>query len=910
VNRSGRKSLVSLEEKVVLHLLSQHRFYQDSDAPKSLTQDGIAAATGIGRNNVSRIISVLSTEGDVEVQTKHVKGLPSVRRAYFLSSNGFQRALRLKKDIEDTNIVIVDFDGKEKVDEVSKLNVYLPKPYSLLELAIGIIRGRFECASFHEMKTKEERRYVDFTDRKPTVRVFLGREKELAELSDFLTSENTRILVVNGIPGIGKTTLLAKFAQDVRDKANIFWYRIHEWMTLKLLLSPLAEFFSQLGRKGLERYLAQNETPDIGEVSNIIVSDLKDLSALLIVDDVQKADKTISDFLGTLVGIFEGLPGMRLVCTSREIPSFYTRSAVFNGLVKELVLEGLDKKSSIQIMRRRAIPEKYFESLFRATKGHPLFLELVEEPGRMLDKNIRMFIEQEVYSKLDLAECRILEIASVFRYPISLDAFFVMEDEIAKDTGSRPKEMKYEDYFIDYDTIDGLLTKSLLQESVGRMIGMHDLIRDFFYNRMPPRQRATYHRSASNYYLRDPASPSNVEAMYHALMAGDYDIAIQVAAGNGRRIISDGYAAVFGTLLASLLQNCRSISRSEKTEILLLEGEIKDLQGDWDGASSRFQEILSLATEDKDRRLMADVLRRIGAIALKRTRFEEAFDFLNRSMSIAKELKDDHTLVEVYYDMGGICERRGRFQEASSYFTSSKELAQSLGDDVGLGKALYGLGRVYSQLLEHESAVEYKDEALQILEKTGNVKEIAKVCTGLANDLRVVGRIEESLEMQERAIELASSVGDLNIMGYAISNSAAVYLEMGNQERTEELLDMAIPIYARLNDRIMVATMHLYRGYLYNLKKEWDWAKEQFRQSLDILRQLDVPMRLSHWLFEISQVHIENGEFEEARDLLDEAFALAAQGGNENLRREVEIALNRLVVMDKLSPTGGFTQTS
>jgi tetratricopeptide (TPR) repeat protein/DNA-binding MarR family transcriptional regulator len=910
VNRSGRKFLLNMEEKIILQLLSQHRFYQDADAPVALTQDGIAAATGIGRNNISRIVNNLSKEGDVEIQSKHVKGLPSIRRVHFLTPKGFQKALKLKDEIETTRVKVIDFDGKEKVDEVGKLNIYLPRPYSLLELTIAITRGRFDCSSFHEMKIKEERRFVDFTDRKPTIRLFTGRERELSELSDFLTSENARIMVVHGIPGIGKTTLLAKFAQDIRDRTNVFWYRVHEWMTLKVLLDPLAKFLSQLGRRGLERFLAQNETPGIGDITNVASTDLKDLSALIILDDIQKADKTVTDLLSALVGTLDGLPGIRVVCASREIPSFYTRSSVFSGVVKELALEGLDKKSSVQIMKRRAIPEKYFDGLYKVTKGHPLFLELIEEPGRMLDKNVRMFIEQEVYSRLDLAECRILEIASVFRYPVNLDAFFVMEEEIAKGAGEKMKEMKYEDYFVDYDTIDGLLTKSLLQESIGRMIGMHDLIRDFFYNRLPPRQRAAYHKAASNYYLRDNASPSRVEGMYHALMAGDYEVAIKVAAGGGREIIGDGYATAFGPLLEKLLAHREGDMGRERLEILLLRGEIEDLQGDWDEAITRYRETLSLASAAENKKLMADLYRRIGVIALKRAKFEESFELLSRSMSIAKDLGDDHILSEVYYDMGGICERRGRFQEALSYFTMSNRLARSLGDDVGLGKALHGLGRVYTQLLEHENAIEYKGEALQVLEKTGEIKEIAKVCTSLGNDLWVVGRTKESLEMQERAIDLANSAGDLNTIGYAMSNAAAAYLAMGDQDKTEELLDDAVPIFGKLNDRVMIATMHLYRGYLHNLKKEWEWAKEQFKESLDILRQLDVPTKLGHWLFEISQVHLENGEYDEARELLEEAFGLATRSGNQNLRREVEVALNRLAVTEKSALASGSTQIS
>lgn len=874
--------------------MSQHRYYQDSDAPRTLTQEGIAEATQIGRNNVSKVVATMAKAGDVDVVSKHVKGLPTVRRVCYLTAKGFQNALRLKEEIESAEIRIADFDGSEHAGTIGSLNKFLPRPYQLLELAMGVSRGVFDCASFHEMKVKEERRFVDFTDRKPTVRVFLGREGEIGELSDFLASDTARIMVVHGIPGIGKSTLLAKFSQEIRERTNIFWYRVHEWMTLRLLLAPLSEFFSQLGRKGLERYLAQTSNPEIGEVCNVVSEDLKDLAALIILDDVQRAEKGIVDLLAALVSVLETLPGVRMICASRELPSFYSRSAVFSGTVRELALEGLDKKSSVQIMKRKAIPEKYYDDLYRSTKGHPLFLELVEEPGGILDKNVRMFIEQEVHSKLGLPECRILEMASVFRYPVNLDAFFVMEEEAGKDSGPKLKGDKYDDYVVDYDTIDDLLAKSLLQESMGRTIGMHDLIRDFFYGRLPPRQRALFHRAASRYYVRDPSSPSRVEAMYHALMAGDCKTAISIAAGSGRVVVTHGCAAAFAPLIQKLLSQCQAIPEAERTEILMLRGEISDLHGDWEEALARYDEILGSAFRSGNKRLAADVYRRKGVIALKRSMFDNAFELLDRSMTIASELGDAHTLVDVYYDLGGICERRGRSQEALDYFAKSRDLAKSLGLDLGLGKALYGLGRVCGQLLEHEDAIRYRREALQILERTGDLKATAKVCTSLGNDLLALGRLEDALEMQLKAIELANAAGDLGAIAYAMSNAAATYLEMGDGDRAEEMLGRATPLFTKLNDRVMIATMHLYRGYVHNLRGEWEWAKEEFGESLDILRQIDAPLKLGNWLFEIGQTYVENNDHEEARILLREALELASKGGSGNLRRDVEIAMDRL----------------
>jgi nitrogen regulatory protein PII-like uncharacterized protein len=222
--------LLTVRERVVLHLLAQHKYSQDADAPKVVTQDGIASSIEVGRNNVAKIMTVMSGEGIVDIQSKHVKGLPSVRLVYFLAPKGFEEGKKLKTSIESTAVEVIDLNGEGHDDEVGRIGVYLPNRYSLLELAMGVSRGKFDCASFHEGKVKEERRFVDYSDKKPAIRTFFGREEEMEKLHALLTSQTLKAVMIYGIPGIGKTTLLAKFTQDIRDRINVFWFKVHEWV--------------------------------------------------------------------------------------------------------------------------------------------------------------------------------------------------------------------------------------------------------------------------------------------------------------------------------------------------------------------------------------------------------------------------------------------------------------------------------------------------------------------------------------------------------------------------------------------------------------------------------------------------------------------------------------------------------
>jgi tetratricopeptide (TPR) repeat protein len=794
----------------------------------------------------------------------------------------------LKDDIETTRITVIDMQGTIVEDDLGKLCLYLPSKYSFLEMAMGVARGEFDCRSFHEGKIKQERRFVDFTDKKPTIRAFYGRGPEIRRLNEFLASDQARVMIVQGIAGIGKTTLLAKFVQDVRDRINVFWFKLHEWVNLKGLLRPLGEFLSQVGKKGLEWYLTQSEAPQIVEVCHILESDLRDVNSLWIIDDVQKADKGINDLLSAFVGVLENMKGVKMVCSSREVPSFYPRSSVVSGLVEELGLEGLDKESSITLMRERSLPVSTLDQIYQVTKGHPLFMELVEDPHMALGKNIRMFVEQEVYSKLDLSERRILEIASVFRYPVPTDSFFIMEEEISKAGGQLQRERSYADYMVDYDTIDVLLRKALLQESTGRMVGMHDVLREFFYSRLSPRERIIFHWAAANYYLRDTGAPSYVEALYHGILANECDISIRIAAGNGRDIISKGYANLFQPLLGELLQKCPRMALTDRMEMLLLQAEILDIQGDWDRALVGYHEIVHLSSPEKDRRLIAEVDRRIGVIHLRKIAYDEALIYLRQSLDIADSIQDEHTLTQVLYDLGGIHERKGDSIEALQSFRRSGQMARSIGDQTSLGRALYGEGRVESQMRNLDRAIPLKKEALQVLERTGDINEIAKVRISLAGDLSYQGLYEEAVCNLEEAVGMLGPIGRLDTLGYAMSNLSVYYLEIGQLEKAEAAIDRAMQIGQKLNERFIIAAAHLNRGYLYHKRGEWEWAKESFRTSVDMLRATGAHLRLSLWLYEIGKVYLENGDKEGGKRLLQEALEIAQKSGQETLCHQVE----------------------
>ena len=114
------------------------------------------------------------------------------------------------------------------------------------------------------------------------------------------------------------------------------------------------------------------------------------------------------------------------------------REILVKKLVTEMHLDGLDERSSLELLESKDVDESLSKEIYRMTKGHPLSLEIIaikkhdlkEQIIRKFDIDIIMeypttFCNSEIFEDLDEDEIELLKIASVFRTPVPLDAFLI-----------------------------------------------------------------------------------------------------------------------------------------------------------------------------------------------------------------------------------------------------------------------------------------------------------------------------------------------------------------------------------------------------------------------------------------------------------------------------------------------------
>jgi DNA-binding MarR family transcriptional regulator len=117
----GKRISLTVDERVILHLLEYSSHEEDFEAPESTTQAGIATGIGIARKHVPRAVNKLIVDNLVLTRVSHVKGAKQRKKVYHLSPRGKELGRKIWETLGKKEVVLRGEDGSDKVMTVSEL---------------------------------------------------------------------------------------------------------------------------------------------------------------------------------------------------------------------------------------------------------------------------------------------------------------------------------------------------------------------------------------------------------------------------------------------------------------------------------------------------------------------------------------------------------------------------------------------------------------------------------------------------------------------------------------------------------------------------------------------------------------------------------------------------------------------
>ncbi|MEM2869446.1 MAG: tetratricopeptide repeat protein [Thermoplasmata archaeon] len=823
---------LTVEEWILVHLLRFSRPPNEFEAPWGTTQYGIAEAIGTGQDHVSRAVRRLVQKGLASETKRRVDGVQERRKVYFLTPAGEAVAIALKERAEGIPVKVTE-SGVERLIPLRELARLLGHRHSLVEIARAI---RPDGTLDHERLEAQGRAPETETMVSPVPSPFVGRKGELETLKRLL--EEKKMVILHGVAGIGKTALAAKLVEELRTSRPVFWYRFHEWDTLRSLLTPFSEFLMREGRRKLRAYLASKPEIDLDEVCCLVRDSARGLKALLVFDDVHKASDAFLPCFSLLTELLEISEGIRVLLVTRQLRRFYGRSdVVVKRTVAELELDGLDESSSYELLAARRVNPVYHKRAFLTTGGHPLALQLYT-PGSVEGEertNINKYIEEEISARLNQHELALLRMASVHRYPAPAEALLYLPE-------------------LTFETLSGLVSRSLLHESPDGRYDIHDFVRDFFYSRTNPYERRNLHQQAAKYYAGVRTRAARLELIHHTLRAGDTKGAIALLTRHGEELLAAGFA---GELRRFFEELDGALQKREGKKLLFLRARVSDILGDWDGALELYSSALRSAPPVR----RAEAHYHIGWIQQKRNRWREAETSFRRCLALSKRARYRRGVARAYHGLGRVLWREGSLHLAAEFCRKSIAAARAAGDRVLEASAGIEMGRVLASLGRFEEAEKQFRSSIELAMATGELSEAVRAKNCLAWEiLRRQGRLEEALEFLRTAEEEALSQGNYRELGPIYHSLGEVYVKKGETDRAEELFKKSLEIFERLGDEHGIAYNHLGFGMVHRARRNWEKAEEWLGRAAAAFERLGTPGDLMAALHELSDMWKEKGD--------------------------------------------------
>jgi len=594
----------------------------------------------------------------------------------------------------------------------------------------------------------------------------LGRESDLARVTDLLGQPDVRLVTLTGPGGAGKTRLAIGLAAGVTNKfpGGVYFVPLASVTSEQVMRSTIAEVLDVPPRERgrLVAYLAQR-------------------TLLLVLDNLEQ----IADAGKVVAEIIEGAAHVTIVATSRRALGL---TGEHQHPVAPLPVTDEENTAAVELFVQRAqavqpsftlTPDNLPDvaAICRRLDGLPLAIELCAPRIRVLGvRELLARVDQALdiastssvtperqrtlretiawsYDLLRPEHRRLFRLLAVFSGGADLAAV----EAVA--TGTDP-----------LDAVAELHDANLITLSEGPGGPRIDLLE-------------TIHRYAGEQFeaIDDAQAVRTDHAVYYTDLAENLE-ELKKSTHDPARERAQTDLDNFRAALDWTVENDVGLALrlvSALGWLWLLSGYVAE--------SRRWHERVIAAAGDSSSLELAACLRGFANLLLMQGETDRALEVATRSLEMARELDDPAAIAFGLTVLGSAQRQQGDLKAAQRSLSEAVERLRPLDEPWRLGRVLSHLGGVEEALGRFDRAEELLRESLMITEAIGDVHEVAVQGQNLAYLLTLAGRLDEARELARELLPTILALGSPSLT-MAFSNTAMnILLRQGDPVRAAQL---------------------------------------------------------------------------------------------------------------------------
>ncbi|MBI5963596.1 MAG: protein kinase [Chloroflexi bacterium] len=739
----------------------------------------------------------------------------------------------------------------------------------------------------------------------PTERplILSNREKELAKGVGYL--KDHRLLIVNGMPGIGKSTFARALLEFMPvESPPPFWYDFERQQssgnTLGVLLDRISSYLENcLGGEVRQEVMAFRNSPE-GQASayevDVLIDYLNQETPIwLVFDNLETVLSRGSNHFNDegLELLFDGLKSnthnARIIVTNPFVPVLHNGQFLLEFGTQPLTLRGLTESDSISFLRVFGLdkfPEDMLVSLARTADGHPFTLNhlahyiqalgVTSAVGDLqggLEETTERF-KVSLQQRLSPQEFNALQSITILHREISLEGLC----QTAQATPGIIKRLREEGLLQASDTgkfwLPGIVKTSLKSPD--------------------PEFTQQAHLRATSFYRSQKISPARQSIDDYASILEWHHHAAQA------RDAASSYAALFSTglkdqlmawneytLLAELCEGTLSITSSDHKEFSKLEwvtiqqtlGIIHFLLRKYTQSIACLKTaVISLGPGENTElriRLLIDLAESHSANG----DFVTAMDICQESMKALSTIQKEDLLAKALLVRGVINRGQGNMEQAMTDLEDSLKLYERINDQTGIAYVTGELGIVYYYQNHFAKALANYKRALNLCKAKHDMRGTLIGHFNIGDILLQDEQYELAIKELQAAWEMAHKRKLLNIESMAGLYVIEARLALLQLDKVEEDLN-------KLHNLISTQASPGLSGQELVLQAGLHWKRKQFGQAKKYFDGAFSLLKDENCKYELARAYLAFADFLKNQGNLYEART-ALQNG-----REIFIALN------------------
>lgn len=590
--------------------------------------------------------------------------------------------------------------------------------------------------------------------------LFLGRERELAEVTRLLSQDEVRLLTLTGPGGSGKTRLAMQAAALLSERYpnGTWWLPLAPLREHELVISTAAQILGS--KNGLAEHIADKKMLLLFDNFEQVVHAAPDLAALLV--DCPNIDVLVTSREPLHVTAEREYPVPPLV-HEEGIAFFTTRARAVSpdfepdAAVSEICLRLDDLPLALELAAARVKALSSQAILDRLERRLPLLTAGARDlPERQ--RTLRATIEWS-YELLEEHERRTFRRLGIFNSGCTLEA----AEQVAG---------------AELDVIQSLVDKSLLRFAADRY-WMLETIHEYSGGRLEESgEAAEISRRHADHFLalaeeadlhlrgklgdwleRLELEHDNFRSALDWLESvGETQLALLLAGALGRFWYQRGHQAEGLRRLERVLDS-DDRPTSQRARALNAASALALTTGNAATAAAHGEEALDLHRQLSDDWGAAHSLFVLAHAAAEQRDFERGRELFEECERRFLGLRDDHYVLLAKFNLAWMCGELGDRERDQALLAETLSGARATSNEQMVGQALHGLAFHANEAGRFEEALDYLHESYEIHCNLGERPQIPDVLNRLASVLATAGKADPATRLLAAAAALSDELG-------------------------------------------------------------------------------------------------------------------------------------------------------